>query len=82
MADFNDNDRCGELHSSEFGTFNTLGVTVATNGYQGGDSGHGGRTYLSFEDLCSTDIDAEVSSGQDTNAKLEIMLGGTRNLTL
>ena len=42
MADFNDKDRCGELHSSEFGTFNTLGVTVATNGYQGGDSGHGG----------------------------------------
>ena len=44
MADFNDKDRCGELRSSEFGTFNTLGVTVATNGYQGGDSGHGGRT--------------------------------------
>ena len=37
MADFIDNDRCGELHSSEFGTFNTLGVTVATNGYQGCD---------------------------------------------
>ena len=76
MADFNDKDRCGELHSSEFGTFNTLGVTVATNGYQGGDSGHGGRTYICFEDLCSTDIDAVVTYGQDTNAKLEIMLGG------
>ena len=57
-ADFNDKDRCGELHSSKFDTFNTLGVTVAINGYQGGDSGHRGRTYLSFEDLCSTDIDA------------------------
>ena len=68
MADFNDTDRCGELHSSEFGTFNTLGVTVATNGYQGGDSGHGGRTYLSFEDLCSTDIDAAVTYGQDTES--------------
>ena len=30
MADFNDKDRCGELHSSEFGTFNTFGITVAT----------------------------------------------------
>ena len=75
MADLNDKDRCGELHSSEFGTFNTLGVTVATNGYQGGDSGYGGRTYICFEDQCSTDIDAVVSYGQDTNAKVEIMLG-------
>ena len=80
MADFNDKDRCGELHSSEFGRFNSLGVTVATNGYQGGDSGHGGRTYLSFEDLCSTDIDAVVSYGQDTNAKVEIMHGGDSEL--
>ena len=80
MADFNDMDRCGELHISEFGTFNTLGVTIATNGYQGGDSGHGCRTYLSFEDLCSTDIDAVVSYGQDTNAKVQIMLGGDSEL--
>ena len=80
MADFNDKDRCGELYSSEFGTFNTLGVTVATNGYQGGDSGHGGRTYICFEDLCSTDIDAVVSYCQDTNAKVEIMLGGDSEL--
>ena len=80
MADFNDKDRCVELPSEEFGTFNTLGVTVATNGYQGGDSGHGGRPYLSFEDLCSTDIDAAVTYGQDTNAKVEIMLGGDSEL--
>ena len=80
MADFTDKDRCGELHSSEFGMFNTLGVTVATNGYQGGDSGHGGRTYICFEDLCSTDIDAVVTYGQDTNAKVEIMLRGDSEL--
>ena len=80
MADFNDKDRCGDPHSSEFGTFNILGVTVATNGYQGGDSGHSGRTYICFEDLCSTDIDAVVSYGQDTNAKVEIMLGGESEL--
>ena len=69
-----------ELNSSEFGTFNTLGVIVATNGYQGGDSGQVGRTYICFEDLCSTDIDAVVSYGQDTNAKVEIMLGGDSEL--
>ena len=33
MADLNDKDRCGELHSSEFGTFNTLGITIAIAGY-------------------------------------------------
>jgi len=80
MADFNVKDICSELHSSEFGTFNTLGVTVATNGYHGGDSGHGGRTYICFEDMCSTDVDAVVSYGVDTNAKVEIMLGGDSEL--
>ena len=80
MADFNDKDRCSELHSSEFGTFNTLGVAVATNGYQGGDSGYSVRTYICFEDLSSTDIDSVVSYGQDTNAKVEIMLGGDSGL--
>ena len=80
MADFNVKDICGEHHSSEFGIFNTLGVTVASNGYQGGDSGRGGRTYICIENLCSTDIDAVVSYGQDTNAKVEIMLGGDSEL--
>ena len=35
---------------------------------------------ICFEDLCSTDIDAVVSYGQDTNAKVEIMLGGDSEL--
>ena len=80
MASFNDIDNCGTHHSEEFGLFNILGVTVATNGYQGGDSGHGGRTYIRLEDLSSTDIDARVSVGPDTNSKVEIMLGGDSEL--
>ena len=80
MASFNDIDNCGTLYSEEFGFFNILGVTVATNGYQGGDSGHGGRTYIRMEDLSSTDIDARVSVGPDTNSKVEIMLGGDSEL--
>ena len=80
MASFNDIDNCGTLYSEEFGFFNILGVTVATNGYQGGDSGHGGRTYIRLEDLSSTDIDARVSVGPDTNSKVEIMLGGDSEL--
>ena len=27
-----------------------------TNGYQGGDSGHGSRTYIRIQDLAGTDI--------------------------
>ena len=54
MADFYDKDRCGVLHSAEFGSFNTLGIIVATNGYQGGDSGHGGGTYICIQDLGCT----------------------------
>ena len=80
MASFNDIDNCGTHHSEEFGFFNILGVTVATNGYQGGDSGHGGRTYIRLEDLSSTDIDARVSVGPNTNSKVEIMLGGDSEL--
>lgn len=57
-----------------------LGVSVTTNGYQGGDSGHGGRTYFSLEDLGSTDIDARVTINKDGNTKVEIMLGGDSEL--
>ena len=80
MASFNDIDKCGELHTGEFGVFNVLGITVATNGYQGGDSGHGGRTYISIEDLGSSDMDAKVSCNFNGNAKVEIMLGGDSEL--
>ena len=80
MADLNDNDRCGVLHTSEFGAFNTLGITVGTNGYQGGDSGHGGRTYISIQDLGCTDMDVSVSRSSENGPKVEIILGGDSEL--
>ena len=80
MADFNDKDRCGVLYSSEFGFFNTLGITVGTNGYQGGDSGHGGRTYICIQDLGCTDIDASISKSSDNGPKVEMILGGDSEL--
>ena len=80
MADFYDKDRCGVLNSAEFGSFNTLRITVATNGYQGGDSGHGGRTYICIQDLGCTDIDARTSVNDYDQAKVEIMLGGDSEL--
>ena len=37
---------------------NILEVEAGTTGYMGGDSGHGGRTYLRIQDSASTDMAA------------------------
>lgn len=75
MADFDDLKCCTKHKTEEFTSANILKATVATNGFQGGDSGHGSRTYFSLEDLGSTDMDVRVSS-----CKVEIMLGGDTEL--
>ena len=80
MPDLNDKDRCGVLHTSEFGAFNTLGFTVGTNGYHGGDSGNGGWTYICIQDLGYTDMDANVSRSSEYGPKVEIILGGVSEL--
>ena len=64
----------------EFVDCNILGVKVGTTGYCGGDSGHGGKTYFSLEDLASTDMKACVSDVQFTNGKVEILFGGDTEL--
>ena len=81
MVNFNDLDRCTRRASTEIEDCNILGVTVATNGYGGGDSGHGGRTYFCLEDLDSTDISARVTTDHfGYTQKVEIMLGGDAEL--
>ena len=75
MADFKDFNKCTKQETECFNSANILEATVATNGYQGGDSGHGSRTYLCLKDLAGTDIDARVSE-----RKIEIMLGGDTEL--
>ena len=40
---------------------NVLEVEAGTNGYKGGDSGHGSRTYFRIEDLASTDMTIGVT---------------------
>ena len=44
----------------EFTSANILSVEVGTTGYCGGDSGHGGRTYLRIHDEGSTDMRCKV----------------------
>ena len=55
-------------------------VEAGTNGYQGGDSGHGSRTYLRLKDLGSTDIRCNVAADQFGCDSIEIILGGDAEL--
>lgn len=60
---------------------NILSVEAGTNGYQGGDTGHGCRTYIRISDEGSTDIHAKVIENRygDTMG-IEISLGGDAEL--
>ena len=55
---------------------NILEVEAGTNGYKGGDTGHGSRTYLRIEDLGSTDIQAYA-----TKDGFAVELGGDCELS-
>ena len=56
---------------------NIIEVEVGTTGYRGGDSGHGGRTYLRIKDLGGTDMSCQITGQSCGNAgQIEISLGG------
>lgn len=59
----------------EITSCNILEVEAGTNGYQGGDTGHGSRTYFRIQDLGSTDIQAYVL-GKYGDEGFEVSLGG------
>ena len=54
---------------------NVLSVEAGTNGFQGGDSGHGSRTYFRITDCGSTDIRVKTQ-GYDGDEGFEVFLGG------
>lgn len=54
---------------------NVLSVEAGTNGYQGGDSGHGSRTYFRITDCGSTDIHVNTH-GFGGDEGFEVFLGG------
>lgn len=76
MASFNDIEKCLFRAKEEFTSANILEAEVATTGYCGGDSGHGGRTYFKLKDLSSTDIDIRSSDDEYGCKSVEMMLGG------
>jgi len=65
---------------------NILEIEVGTNGRQGGDSGHGGRTYLRLTNEGATAwkviVTDETGRGQHTEGPrdIEIILGGDTEL--
>ena len=55
---------------------NMLEVEAGTNGYRGGDAGHGSRTYFRIKDLASTDINIRSHTDSYGGSEFEVTLGG------
>ena len=64
----------------EFADCCVLGVEVGTTGPCGGDTGHGGRTYLLLMDVVSCDLKAEVEEDAYGQREITISLGGDAEL--
>ena len=61
---------------------NILSVEAGTNGYQGGDTGHGSRTYIRISDEGGTDISAKILKNKyGETSGIEIALGGDAELS-
>lgn len=59
---------------------NVLEVEAGTNGFQGGDSGHGSRTFFKICDRASTDIRVRRCASRFGEEGLEVVLGGDAEL--
>lgn len=55
---------------------NILEVEAGTNGFMGGDTGHGGRTYFRIEDAASTDMEVRSYVNKFGCPGFEVTLGG------
>lgn len=67
--------------TNEFGDFNTIEVTCGTNGYGGGDWGHGGRLFVNITNMAGTAWDVKVNGTKHADPYyLEIVAGGDSEL--
>lgn len=55
---------------------NMLEVEAGSNGYMGGDTGHGSRSYFRIEDTGSTDMEICTLMNSFGNTGFEVILGG------
>ena len=63
-------------YTREVVSCNILEVEAGTTGYQGGDTGHGGRTYFRIQDEGSTDMNIQTRSDRYGGSEVEVILGG------
>lgn len=67
--------------SKEISRANILRVTAGTNGYMGGDTGHGSRTFIRIEDRGGTDMRPRLIRSGCSNTGIQIVLGGDSELS-
>lgn len=60
---------------------NILEVEAGTNGYHGGDAGHGSKTYIRIEDAGGTSIKVKPINDGYGNIGFEMELGGDCELS-
>ena len=72
--------RIVKMYEKEITQANILRVAAGTTGLCGGDSGHGGRTFIELEDLGDTDIECKVQENASGNLLIKIGLGGDSEL--
>ena len=70
-------DRIPQIAEKVINGANLLRVAAGTNGFQGGDTGHGSQTYFAISDAGGTDITAVVEDG---GTSVRIAFGGDEEL--
>ena len=63
-------------YSRDIVSCNILEVEAGTTGYRGGDTGHGGRTYVRIQDAACTDMEIHSYTTRCGSNGFEVCLGG------
>ncbi len=74
---------CVPFEQETFTILNSMAVMVGTNGSQGGDAGHGSRTYIRLQDISGTDFSARAFGRMGSNygnGGVEIVFAGDSEL--
>ena len=68
------------VYKREICSANQIEVVAGTNGYHGGDSGHGSRTFIQIRDLGGTDITVNKLTNEHGDEGVCLDLGGDAEL--
>lgn len=75
-------DDIDDVMSASFTNMCVLGVKVGTTGYKGGAANHGGKTFVTFEDLGSSNMMVSIDGSEYLREveKITIAFGGDAEL--